>query len=118
MPLRTTGQLRAFLLKAIDAVSTGDLEPNRAHAITKLAAQISASMMAEIEVARIALKDNQKVNKFGELEIASEISDSRTTTIEARIATTLPAKVNGVRGDPMPYPGDPPLSRSALSGRI
>lgn len=86
MPLKTTGQLRAFLLKAIDDVSSGALEPGRAHAITKLAGQISASMMAEIEVSRVALKDNQAVAKFGALEIASEI-DPSPKTIEGHSVT-------------------------------
>lgn len=143
MPLKTTGQLRAFLLKAIDDVSTGDLDPNRAHAITKLAGQISASMMAEIEVSRIALKDNQAVAKFGSLEIASDIearpktidatpepitpspkayalSDAATAIQAAKAARgpALAARVIDHRSEGIvELPGQPPRGRSALDQR-
>ena len=45
-----TGELRETLMEAIDLVKQGKMDSNRANAIAKLAAQVSASLAVELSI--------------------------------------------------------------------
>lgn len=77
--LKTTGDLRGFLLRAIEEVDAGRMDSGQAASITKLAGQINASLLAEIEVARIMFADNKAASKIGSLEIASDVEGGPKT---------------------------------------
>ncbi len=66
-----TGELRETLMSAIAAVSDGKLEPARATAIAKLAAQINLSMEVEFN-ARLQLLKNGGAPSVGALPIGEE----------------------------------------------
>lgn len=118
--LKTTGHLRAFLIRAIQDVNDGTLDPNRAHAITKLAAQVNASLLAEIETAQMAFKEGKNPSALGEMVICSDIEPS-PKTIDAK-PLPAPARPPGHVGDwAVPKAsglGDPPPGRSALDQRM
>jgi len=67
------GDLRARLYQAIDDVATGDLEPQRAMAIAKLAAQMNQSLMTEVEIAKMNILRTVDAAPVGELVIAHEV---------------------------------------------
>jgi len=69
----TMGDLRARLYQAIDDVATGDLEPQRAMAIAKLAAQMNQSLMTEVEIAKMNILRTVDAAPVGELVIAHEV---------------------------------------------
>ena len=67
----TMADLRGKLFNAIDDVSSGDLEPSRAQAIAKLAAQLNQSLITEIEMQKVSLlKQIGKPYDLGDTPIA------------------------------------------------
>jgi hypothetical protein len=67
--IKTTGQLRQFLSDAILAVKNGDMTPDAASKITKLAGQINESFYAEVKVQQIAVAAGATANELGSLKI-------------------------------------------------
>jgi hypothetical protein len=51
--IKTTGQLRSYLVEVMEAVKTGETSPDLASKITKLAAQVNESFYSEIKIARV-----------------------------------------------------------------
>ena len=56
----TMVDLRGKLFNAIDDVATGDLEPARAQAIAKLAAQLNQSLLTEIEIQKLQILNKMR----------------------------------------------------------
>ena len=50
--IKTTGELRDFLSDMLLGIKNGDLDPEKARNITKMAGQINESFYAEIKVAK------------------------------------------------------------------
>lgn len=129
MPKRnTTGSLRAVLLKTLDDVTSGRMDPQQASAVVKIAAQINMSLLTEAQIGRINVLANRPVHSLGEMPIETE-ADAPVVVIEQ--TKTVPPKtgrdiaaVIGSGGrviDRRPTGavdfGDPPPGRSALDQR-
>lgn len=67
--IKTTGELRSFLVNMMIGVKNGDLELDRASRITKLAGQINESFYAEIKVAKVRAEAGQVMPQLGEMQI-------------------------------------------------
>lgn len=67
--IKTTGQLREFLANMMIGVKDGLVEPDRAHKITKMAAQINESFYSEIKIQKIQLETKQEPKLLGELPL-------------------------------------------------
>jgi hypothetical protein len=72
--LKTTGQLREFLVDMAIGVKNGVLDLDKASRITKLAAQINESFYSEIKIARIQREAGVAVADLGELKIGGKES--------------------------------------------
>lgn len=70
--IRTTGELRDFLVTMMVGVKNGQLEVDKASRITKLAAQITENMYAEIKVAKVKGEAGTMQHKFGELPVGTQ----------------------------------------------
>ena len=76
--LRTSGDIRRFLANAMTEVRSGDLELGKAQTIAVLAKEITASMNAEVAVAKVRAgmlsigKDMGEVQAMGKLVIEDE----------------------------------------------
>lgn len=68
--IKTTGQLRDFLVLTMEDVKAGMLDPDKASRITKLAGQVNESFYAEIKTARIRREFGEETCKLGEMQIA------------------------------------------------
>lgn len=64
-----SSKLRAKLEKSIDAVLSGSMSTDKAHAVKGLANAISGSTRAEVEVAKLNLELKRPVAEFGSLEL-------------------------------------------------
>ena len=70
----TMSDLRGRLYNAIDDVMTGDLEPARAAAVAKLAAQLNQSLATELEAQKLhLLKKIQEPFEIGDMPISDSI---------------------------------------------
>ena len=67
--IKTTGELREFLVNMLIGVRNGDLEPDRARNITKMAAQVNESFYSEIKIAKIQIEAGQQAQDLGMLPI-------------------------------------------------
>lgn len=67
--IKTTGQLRDFLVNMMIGVKNGNLDLDRASRITKLAAQINESMYAEIKTAKVRAEAGEAMPKIGEMSV-------------------------------------------------
>ena len=67
--IKTTGQLRDFLVNMMLGIKNGDLDLDRASRITKLAAQINESMYAEIKTAQIRAAAGEQMPKIGDMAV-------------------------------------------------
>ena len=65
--IKTTGQLRKFLVLAMEDVKAGMLDPDKASRITKLAGQVNESFYAEIKVARVRSQAGEAMPKMGQM---------------------------------------------------
>ena len=68
--IKTTGQLREFLVLAMEDVKAGMLDPDKASRITKLAGQVNESFYAEVKTARIRQGFGEEISKLGEMKIS------------------------------------------------
>lgn len=69
MQIKTSGQLRQNLVEMIRDVRDGKLEPSRASAASKLAAQINENFYAEIKAAKLDLQKGITPNVLGDMPI-------------------------------------------------
>lgn len=67
--IKTTGELRQFLINMMVGVKDGHVDVQKASQLTKLAGQINESIYAEIKTSRLLLDMEQKVQQFGSLSI-------------------------------------------------
>lgn len=67
--IQSTQQFRQFLLDAITATSKGDMKPEAAARITKLAAQVNENMYAELKAKKVLKELGEVAPGFGDLRI-------------------------------------------------
>lgn len=67
--IRTTGELREFLVQAIIDVRAGTLDPEKAKNITRLASQVNDSFFSEIKCALVRKSLGQQNTEIGDLPI-------------------------------------------------
>lgn len=67
--IKTTGQLRQFLCDSIVAVKNGDMKPDVAARVVKLASQVTENYYAEVKVRRTLREAGETFTKMGELPI-------------------------------------------------
>lgn len=76
--LRTSGDIRRFLAQAMAEVRSGELELNKAQTIATLSKEITASLNAEVAVAKVRAgmmsigKDIGEVTQMGKLVIEDD----------------------------------------------
>lgn len=73
--IKTTGQLREYLLKALTEVGSGTLATDKAHSISKLANAINTNIGEELRSMKTALDLGikvKKINEFGTLELGQK----------------------------------------------
>jgi hypothetical protein len=71
--IKTTGELREFLVSMIIGVKDGDLDLDKARNITKLAAQINESFYSEVKIAKAAIEMGNAAAELGTLPINMNI---------------------------------------------
>lgn len=69
--IKTTGDLREFLVLMMLGVKNGDVEPDRARNITKMAAQVNESFYSEIKIAKVQVEAGKTASTLGKLPINS-----------------------------------------------
>ena len=69
--IKTTGQLREFLVKMMLCTKEGSIDADKARNITKLAAQINESFYSEIKIAKVMTEAGNlgDISKLGDLPI-------------------------------------------------
>lgn len=67
--IRTTGELREFLVNMIIGVKDGDVNPDAARNITKMAAQVNESFYSEIKIAKVQIEAGNTAAELGLLPI-------------------------------------------------
>lgn len=67
--IRTTGELREFLVNMMTGVKDGDLPVDKASQITKLAGQVNESIYAEIKATRLAIDAKREYGEMGTMDI-------------------------------------------------
>lgn len=67
--IKTTGELRTFLVDMMVGVKNGHLDLDAAGRITKLAAQVNENFYAEVKVAKIRADAGEKMRDLGMLPI-------------------------------------------------
>jgi hypothetical protein len=72
--IKTTGQLREFLVGLAVGVKDGTVEPDKASRITKLAAQVNESFYSEIKIARVQREAGVEAAELGDLSIGGKES--------------------------------------------
>lgn len=70
--IKTTGHLRQFLADTMIAVKNGQMDPDKARNITKIAAQINESIYSEIKTARVMTELQRSTSEMGNLEIGEK----------------------------------------------
>jgi hypothetical protein len=70
--IETTGELRQFIADLIVKVEAGDVDGDKARAVTRLAAQINDSFYAEIKVAKMTLEAGGQCVALGKLAVCGE----------------------------------------------
>jgi hypothetical protein len=70
--IKTTGQLRQFLADTLVAVKNGQMDPDKARNITKIAAQINESIYSEIKTARVMDELGRQTAEMGNLKIGED----------------------------------------------
>lgn len=71
--IKTTGQLREFLANMLVGINNGDLDPERARTITKMAGQINESFYAEIKTAKIRSELGENIPTLGDMNISGTL---------------------------------------------
>lgn len=67
--IKTTGQLRTVLAKAVKDVLSGELPIDRATALHKLAKNISESLYSETKISMFRNEVGQELEEFGALAL-------------------------------------------------
>lgn len=67
--IKTSGQLREFLVNMMIGVKDGNVKLDEASRITKLAAQINESFYSEIKIAKVMMEAGKTVADLGTLPI-------------------------------------------------
>jgi len=67
--IKTTGELRQFLVKMMQDVESGAIDLDKAGRITKIAGQVNESFYAEIKVAKVRAEAGQVMGEFGAMTI-------------------------------------------------
>lgn len=67
--VKTAGQLRDFILSAMEEVKAGKLTPERASIAIKGAAQINESIYAELKTKQVSKALGDAVHAFGQLPL-------------------------------------------------
>ena len=71
--IKTTGDLRKFLIDMMVGVKGGHLDLDKASRITKLAGQVNENLYAEIKIARIRQEMNgEKMAGLGEMKVSAD----------------------------------------------
>jgi hypothetical protein len=70
--IRKTGNLRAFLSDAMVKVVSGEMKPEQAQTVAKLAAQVNENLYAEIKTQRLHMELKREVGTFGEMVIGDD----------------------------------------------
>lgn len=70
--IRTTGQLRQFLADTLLSVKNGQMDPDKARNIIKIAAQINESIYSEIKTARVMDELGKPPADMGNLKIGED----------------------------------------------
>lgn len=83
--VKTVGDLRSVLAQAIEEVAAGEMDLNTANTIVKLAGQMNASLLAEVEAARFTLACDNTYRALGALPLDAPLDDT------VRIKGALPA---------------------------
>lgn len=74
--IRTSGQLRKFMLDAMQGLKDGTMEVEKARNLTKMVAQINESIYSEIKVYKVQLEAGMELGKMGDLNLTESTSDS------------------------------------------
>lgn len=69
--IKTTGELRDFLVKMMQDVESGAIDLDKAGRITKIAGQVNESFYAEIKVAKVRAEAGQVMGDFGAMVIGA-----------------------------------------------
>ena len=76
--IRTTGDIRRFIAQAMVDIRSGDLEISKGQCIAQLAKEVTASMQAEVNVAKVRVqmlasgKNMGEVTQMGKMVIEDE----------------------------------------------
>jgi hypothetical protein len=70
--IKTTGDLRTYLANTMVSVTVGEISPENAGRIAKLAAQINESMYVEIKQQKLIVELGKAVDDFGRTLIGKE----------------------------------------------
>lgn len=69
MQIQTAGQLREFLCMQLLGIKNGDVEINKASAITKMAEQITNSLYSEMKMKQLQLAAGENYAKIGSMAL-------------------------------------------------
>ena len=120
--VKTTGDLRAILLKTLDEVQSGAMEPSKASAIVKIAAQINMSLLTEAQIGKMNLVASKSVFDLGALPVADlEIEPPVIEHAPPAASQVVPSRLGRMverPSPPSPSFGDPAPGRSALDQRL
>lgn len=67
--IETTGQLRNFLVNLMSDVRCGNIDPDKASKITKIASQINENFYAEVKAAKCRLEMDGIRTELGKMRI-------------------------------------------------
>ena len=67
--LKSSGELREFLVNMMLGVKSGDLDEGKARGIVKIAAQIHESFYSEIKIAKVRAEAGLVAHDLGDLPI-------------------------------------------------
>lgn len=67
--IKTSGQLREFLVNMMLGVKNNQIEPTKANVINKMAAQVNESFYSEAKVAKLQVELGKQASSLGELPI-------------------------------------------------
>jgi hypothetical protein len=94
MQLKTASDLRGFLAEVLVGIKSGEIDANKANAISKVAAQINQSMSTEVQT-KIRLKElGEPV--VGDMLITSSVDDRETPPQLTQAEPEPPAKPKAV----------------------
>ena len=67
--IKNVGQLRKFLVTAMEQVRDGTMDVQQAAQLTKIAAQVNESFYSEVKVSRLRAEAGEAMPKLGQLPI-------------------------------------------------